>query len=32
MNKSTLVKLFVVINLPWIAVSATAGSLIGIIT
>jgi len=25
-------KLLVVINLPWIAVSATAGSLIGIIT
>jgi hypothetical protein len=32
MKKSTLVKLFVVINLPWIAVSATAGSLVGIIT
>jgi hypothetical protein len=32
MNKSTLVKLFVVINLPWLAVSATAGSLVGIIT
>jgi hypothetical protein len=32
MNKSTLVKLLVVINLPWIAVSATAGSLVGIIT
>jgi hypothetical protein len=32
MKKSTLVKLFVVINLPWLAVSATAGSLVGIIT
>ena len=32
MNKSTLVKLLVVINMPWIAVSATTGSLVGIIT
>ena len=31
-NRSTLVKLFVVINLPWLAVSATAGSLVSIIT
>jgi len=31
-KRSTLVKLFLVINLPWLAVSATAGSLIGIIT
>jgi type III secretory pathway component EscS len=32
MNKSTLVKLLLVINMPLIAVSATAGSLVGIIT
>jgi len=31
-NRSTLVKIFLVINLPWLAVSATAGSLISIIT
>ena len=31
MNKSTLVKLLLVINLPWVAVSATAGSLVGVI-
>jgi len=31
-KRTDLMKLFVVINLPWIAVSATAGSLISIIT
>ena len=31
-KRSTLVKMLVVINLPWLAVSATAGSLISIIT
>jgi len=31
-KRSTLVKLFVVINLPWLAVSATAASLVGTIT
>jgi len=31
-KKSDLLRLLVAINLPWIAVSATAGSLIGIIT
>ena len=31
-KRSTLVKLLMVINLPWLAVSATAASLVGTIT
>ena len=31
-KRSTLVKLIMVINLPWLAVSATAASLVGTIT
>ena len=30
-KKSTLVKLFLVINLPWLAVSATAATLVNVI-
>ena len=31
-KRSTLAKILLVINLPWLAVSATAGSLVSIIT